>query len=98
MRGEQVVLDLGEGASDPTCGEDVGDQVGTLKVSEIQPELITMTRGGSSYTVRLVDQDHPKKRSVTRKRTKRKRTGTTTQNITKPKTKSLSAKGSKTPS
>lgn len=76
----------------------VGDQVGTLKVSEIQPELITITRGGSSYTVRLVDQDHPKKRPVTRKSTKRKRTGTTTQIITKPKAKSSPAKESKTSS
>jgi hypothetical protein len=97
---EALVTNLGKktAAEKEIVWVKVGDQVGTLKVSEIQPELITMTRGGSSYTVRLVDQDHPKKRSVTRKRTKRKRTGTTTQNITKPKTKSSSAKGSKTPS
>jgi hypothetical protein len=72
----------------------VGDKIGTLSVSEIQPEQIIITQGGSTYTIRLSNQNHPKKRTVKRKKTKR--TGTGIKNITKPKTKSSAAKGSKT--
>jgi hypothetical protein len=74
----------------------VGDKIGTLNVSEIQSEQIILTQGGSTYTIRLSDQNHPRKRSIMRKKTKQ--TGTGTKSITIPKAKSPAAKGLKTSS
>ena len=74
----------------------VGDKIGTLNVSEIQPEQIILTQGGSTYTIRLSDHNHPQKRAVGRK--KKKPTGPSTTNIKKQKIKSPAAKGSKTSS
>ena len=74
----------------------VGDKIGTLNVSEIQPEQIILTQGGSTYTIRLSDYNHPQKRAVGRK--KKKPTGPSTTNIKKQKDKSPAAKGSKTSS
>jgi hypothetical protein len=68
----------------------VGDKIGNFDVSEIQPEQIILTQGESVYSIRLSDPNKPKKRSVTRKRTKR----TNTTNKTKPKTKNSSGKAS----
>jgi hypothetical protein len=45
----------------------VGDKIGDLSVSEITPEQITISKGGSTYTVRLSDQSGPQKRSILRK-------------------------------
>ena len=74
----------------------VGDKIGTLNVSEIQPEQIILTQGGSTYTIRLSDYNHPQKRAIRRK--KGKPTGPSTTNIKKQKIKSPAAKGSKTSS
>ena len=74
----------------------VGDKIGTLNVSEIQPEQIILTQGGSTYTIRLSDHNHPQKRAVGRK--KKKPTGPSTTNIKKQQIKSPAAKGSKTSS
>ncbi len=60
----------------------VGDQIGTMEVSAIQSEQITIIWQGSSYSVRVADRNHPKKRPVTRKRTKR--TDTNTKDLTEP--------------
>jgi hypothetical protein len=70
----------------------VGDKMGNFDVSEIQPEQIVLTQGDSAYTIRLSDPNKPKKRPVTRKRTKRTEPSTT--NKTKPKTKNSSVKAS----
>ena len=66
----------------------VGDKIGDLNVAEIQAEQIIITRGGSTYTVRLSDPNKYKKRSVTRKRSKQK--DTRIQKELEPKTKNLS--------
>jgi hypothetical protein len=70
-----------------------GDKIGNLNVSEIQPEQIIVTQGGSTYTIRLSDQDQPQKRVGGRK--KKKSPEPTTTIIKKQKVKRPAAKGSK---
>jgi len=74
----------------------VGDKIGALKVSEIQSEQIILVQGGRTHTIRLSDQNQPRKRSIVRK--KSRKTGTKTKNITIPNIKIPAAKGSKTSS
>jgi hypothetical protein len=71
----------------------VGDKIGNLNVSEIQPEQIIITQGGRTYTIRLSDPNRPQKR--VRKRKKKKPTEPTTTVIKKQKVKRPAAKGSK---
>ncbi len=71
----------------------VGDKVGDLNISEIKSEQITVIKGRSTYTIRLSDQSRPQKRSTARK--VKKRTGSGTIEIKRPKVKSPAAKGSK---
>lgn len=71
----------------------VGDKIGNLNVSEIQPEQIIITQGDRTYTVRLSDNDHPQKRASGRK--KKKPTEPSTTIIKKQKVKRPAAKGSK---
>ena len=59
-----------------------GDKIGTLNVSEIQPDQITITERGNTYTIRLSDQDNPQKRSVMRKALRK--TGPSKRNTKKP--------------
>ena len=75
----------------------VGDKIGNLNVSEIQPDQIIITERGITYTVRLSDQDHPQKRSVGRKRIKRTGAGTE-KNVMKPTVIKPATKGKKTSS
>jgi len=74
----------------------VGDKIGNLNVSEIQPDQIVLTERGNTYIIRLSDQDHPQKRSVMRKAINR--TGTDTKTIKQPEVISPAAKGTKEPS
>jgi len=74
----------------------VGDKIGNLNISEINPEQVTITEGGSTHTIRLSDQSYPQKRSGVRKSTRR--TGSGTIEIKKSKVKSPAAKGSNTSS
>ena len=71
----------------------VGDKIGTLNVSEIQPDQIIITEGGNTYNLRLSDQDHPQKHSVMRKAINR--TGSRKKNIKKPEVITPAAKGTK---
>ena len=70
-----------------------GDKMGNLSVSEIQPEQIIITQGGSRYIIRLADHNHPQKRARGRK--KKKPTEPSTTIIKKQKVKRPAAKGSK---
>jgi type II secretory pathway component PulC len=74
----------------------VGDKIGNLNISEIGPQQVTVTEGGSSHTVRLSDQSYPQKRSGVRTSTRRTRSGTI--EIKKSKVKNPEAKGSNTSS
>ena len=71
----------------------VGDKIGTLNVSEIQADQIIITERGNTYIIRLSDQEHPQKRSVTRKNIQRSRSSK--KNIKKPEVISPAAKGTK---
>ena len=71
----------------------VGDKIGNLNVSEIQPDQIIVTERGNTYTISLSDQDHPQKRSVMRKAINR--TGTGKKTIKKPEVISPAAKETK---
>ena len=70
-----------------------GDKIGNLNVSKIQSEQIIITQGGSTYTIRLSDHNHPQKRVSGRK--KKKPTEPSTTIIKKQKVKRPAAKGSK---
>jgi len=70
-----------------------GDKIGNLNVSKIQSEQIIITQGGSTYTIRLSDHNHPQKRVSRRK--KKKPTEPSTTIIKKQKIKRPAAKGSK---
>jgi len=70
-----------------------GDKIGNLNVSKIQSEQIIITQGGSTYTIRLSDHNHPQKRVSGRK--KKKPTEPSTTIIKKQKIKRPAAKGSK---
>lgn len=48
----------------------VGDKIGSLSVSEIQPVQIILTQGGRTYTIRLSDQSESQRRFGGRKRKK----------------------------
>jgi len=71
----------------------VGDKIGNLNVSEIQPEQIIITQGGRTYTIRLSDPNQSQKR--VRGRKKKKPNEPTTTIIKKQKVKRPAAKGSK---
>ena len=71
----------------------VGDKIGNLNVSEIQPDQITITERGNTYIIRLSDQDHPQKRSIMRKAINRK--GSSKKNIKKPEVIRPAAEGTK---
>jgi hypothetical protein len=68
----------------------VGDRVGNLNISEIKSGHVIITQGGSTYAIPLSDRSYPEKRSTVRK--VKKRTGTRTIEIKKPKVKSPAAK------
>jgi translation initiation factor IF-1 len=69
----------------------VGDKIGTLNVSEIQPEQIILTQGGRTYTIRLSDQSESQRR--VRGRKKKKPTEPRTTIIKKQKVKRPAPKG-----
>ena len=71
----------------------VGDKIGNLTVSEIQPEQIILTRGGLTYTVRLSDPRETQ-RHVRRLKNKKPNEPTTTI-IKKRKVKRPAARTSK---
>jgi hypothetical protein len=71
----------------------VGDKLGNLNVSEIQPEQIILTQGGRTYTIRLSDPNEPQRR--VRGRKKKKPNEPTTTIIKKQKVKRPAAKRSK---
>lgn len=71
----------------------VGDKIGNLNVSDIQPDQIIITERGNRYTIRLSDQDHPQKRSVMRKALRK--TGSSKRNTKKPEVISPAAKETK---
>jgi hypothetical protein len=71
----------------------VGDKIGNLNVSEIQPEQIILTQGGQTYAIRLLDQSESQRR-VSRQK-KKKPTEPTTTIIKKQKVERPAAKGSK---
>jgi hypothetical protein len=71
----------------------VGDKIGNLNVSEIQPEQIIVIQGGRTYTIRLSDHSQSQKR--VRGRKKKKPNEPTTTIIKKQKVKRPAAKGSK---
>lgn len=48
----------------------VGDKMGNLSVSEIQPHHIIITQGGSSYTIRLSDHNRSQKRAIWKRKKK----------------------------
>lgn len=48
----------------------VGDKIGDLNVSEITPDQVIVSSGGSTHTVRLSERSNPQKRSTVRKVTK----------------------------
>jgi hypothetical protein len=74
----------------------IGDKMGNLNVSEIQPEQIIITRGGQTYTIRLSDHNPSQRRVSGRK--KKKPTEPRTTIIKKQKVKDSAARGSKTSS
>jgi hypothetical protein len=61
----------------------VGDRMGNLKISEIEPEQVMVTQGTTTYTIRLSDPSYQRKSHTVRK--VKKRTGTRTIEIKRPK-------------
>ena len=74
----------------------VGDKIGNLNVSEIQPEQIILTQGGRTYTIRLSDQSETQRR--VRGRKKKRPNEPTTTIIKKQKVKRPAARRSKSSS
>jgi hypothetical protein len=74
----------------------VGDKMGNLNVSEIQPEQIIITHGDRTHTIRLSDHNESQRR--VRGRKKKKPNAPTTTIIKKQKVKRPAAKSSQTSS